>query len=164
MGGGGRKKSRGRSEPAQPDWAAIFAQERAAQDRIMQQQRAEAEAQRQREAQQRAEEEAKRVQEEHNVQQKARDEQAMSDYTTMKQAAAAQAVGGVGSVTPASSRATAPGLAPTTTTQTQRPVSSSTYSPAATGQITPMAGNLPAAPQGVGLGGSLNWLQSLYGR
>ena len=164
MGGGKKKKKSRGSEPAQPDWAAIFAQERAAQDRIMQEQRAEAQAQREEEARQRAEEEAKRIQEEHNVQQKARDEQAMSDYTTMKQAAAAQAVGGVGSVTPASSRATAPGLAPTTATQTQRPVSSSTYSPAATGQITPMAGNLPAAPQGVGLGGSLNWLQSLYGR
>ena len=165
MGGGGGKKSRPRPEPAQPDWAAIFAAERAAQERIMQQQRAEAEAQRQREEQQRREEEARRMQEEHNVQQKARDEQAMSDYTTMKQAAAAQAVGGVGSVTPTSSRATAPGLAPTTATQTQRPMSASTYSPATTGQTAPMAGNLPMAPQGVGLGGAgLDWLRSLYGR
>ena len=150
---------------AGPDWGAIFAAERAAQQDIMNEQRAQAEAQRQREEQQRREEEARRLQEEHNVRQKARDETATTDYANMKQAAAAQAVGGVGSVTPTSSRATAPGLAQTAATQTQRPVSASAYSPSATAPTAPMVGNLPTAPQGVGLGGAgLDWLKSLYGR
>ena len=153
--------------PPQPDWAGIFAAERAAQQRIMDQQRAEAAAQRAREEQQRREEEARRIQEQHDVQQKARDEAAMTDFTRMKQAAAAQAVGGTAPVTPTSSRATAPGLTPAGTTPTQRPVSA-TFSPSPvspTAPTTPMAGNLPSAPQGIGLGGAgLDWLRSLYGR
>jgi hypothetical protein len=166
MGGRGRgKKSKPAPEPAQPDWAGIFAAERAAQQQIMNQQRAEAEAQRQREEQQRREEEARRMQEEHNVRQKAADETAMADYTSMKQAAAAQAAGGIGQVTPTSSRATAPGLAPTTAMATQRPVSGSTFAPAQAGGVTPMAGNLPAAPSGVGLGGGgFDFLRQYFSR
>lgn len=166
--GGGRGGGAPPPPPPQPDWAGIFAAERAANQRIMEQQRAEAEAQRQREEQQRREEEARRIQEQHNVQQKARDETAMTDFTRMKQAAAAQAVGGVGSVTPTSSRATAPGLAPTTATATQRPAPMGTFAPsptAPTAPMTPMAGNLPTAPSQVGLGGGgsdYGWLRQFF--
>lgn len=165
MGGGKKKKSKGSRGSGQPDWAGIFAAERAAQQQILNQQRAEAERQRQREEQQRREEEAKRIQEEHNVRQKAADETAMADYTGMKQAAAAQAAGGVGQVTPTSSRATAPGLAPTTAMATQRPVSGSTFTPAQTGGVTPMTGNMPTAPSQVGLGGGgFDFLKQYFSR
>ena len=187
MGGGKKKKKKKSSEsapaqivvqmPEQPsaqtaapavsetDWAAIFAAEREEQAKILAQQQAEAKAKEEEEARVRAEEEAKRIQEQHNLEQKERDKAALADYTSMKQAAAAQAVGGVGSVTPTSSRATAPGLAPTQASTTQRPVSASTYSPTATSPTAPMAGNLPVAPQGVNLGGgTLDWLKTLYGR
>ena len=164
--GGGRGGGAPPPPPPQPDWAGIFAAERAAQQRIMDQQRAEAEAARQREEAQRRAEEAQRMQEQHNVQQKARDEAAMTDFTRTKQAAAAQAVGGTAPIMSTSSRATAPGLAPTGAAPTQR--ASSTFAPSPTSPtapMAPMAGNLPSAPQGVGLGGAgLDWLKSLYGR
>ena len=166
--GGGRGGGSAPPPPPQPDWAGIFAAERAENQRIMNQQRAEAEAQRQREAQQRQEEEARRMQEQHNVQQKARDEAAMTDFTKMKQAAAAQAVGGVGSVTPTSSRATAPGLTPTSAMSTSRPMSSGTFAPSPTapvGPAAPMAGNLPTAPAQVGLGGGgFDFLRQYFSR
>lgn len=159
--GGGRGGGAPPPPPPQPDWAGIFAAERAAQQRIMNQQRAEAEAARQREEAQRRQEEARRVQEQFDVEQRSRDEKAMSDFTRTKQAAAAQAVGGIAPAVPASSRTTAPGLTPTAT---QRPASS-TFAPSSTSPTAPMAGNLPTAPQGVGLGGAgLDWLRSLYGR
>ena len=108
------------------------------------------------------------MQEQHNVQQKARDEAAMTDFTRMKQAAAAQAVGGVGSVTPTSSRAAAPGLTPTTG-MTSRPMSSGTFAPsptAPTAPVSPMAGNMPTAPSQVGLGGGggFDWLRQYFSR
>jgi len=166
--GGGRGGGSPPPPPPQPDWAGIFAAERAAQQRIMDQQRAEAEAQRQREEQRRQEEEARRVQEQHNVQQKARDETAMTDFTRMKQAAAAQAVGGVGQVTPTSSRAAAPGLAPTSAMSTSRPMSSGTFAPSPTapvGSAAPMAGNMPTAPSQVGLGGGgFDFLRQYFSR
>jgi hypothetical protein len=88
----------------------------------------------------------------------------MTDFTRMKQAAAVQAVGGTAPITPRSSRATAPGLTPTGTTPTQRPVSA-TFAPSPMSPTAPMSGNRSSAPQGVGLGGAgLDWLRSLYGR
>lgn len=160
--GGGRGGGSPPPPPPQPDWAGIFAAERAAQQRIMDQQRAEAEAQRQREEQQRRAEESSRMQEQHDVQQKARDETAMTDFTKMKQSAAAQAVGGVNPITPTSSRASAPGLTPVggMATQTPRRSSSAGFTPAPTSPMTSMAGNMPMAPQGVGLGGGgINFLR-----
>jgi hypothetical protein len=139
--------------PPQPDWAGIFAAERAEQRRIMAKQRAEAEAQRQREEQQRRTEEASREQEQFNLQQQSRDQTAASDYASMKQAAAAQAVGGIRPVSSMSSKTSAPGLAPMAATAQK--------TPSAPGATAPMAGNMPMAPQGVGLGGgnSYNFLR-----
>lgn len=159
MGGGRGGGGAPPPPPPQPDWAGIFAAERAAQQRIMDQQRAEAEAQRQREEQQRRTEEASREQEQFNLQQQSRDQTAASDYANMKQAAAAQAVGGIRPVSSMSSKTSAPGLAPMSATAQKTP-STAGYTPAS-GATAPMAGNMPMAPQGVGLGGgnSYNFLR-----
>jgi hypothetical protein len=124
MGGGGKKKKARQesapSQPAGPDWGAIFAAERAAQDRQMAQMRADAEQQRQREEQQRAEEEAKRKQAEWDATQRLKDEKSLEEYKESKQAAAAQITGGT-TVTPATTRVTpetpAPGLEQTPPTR-----------------------------------------------
>lgn len=145
--------------PPQPDWAGIFAAERAAQQKIMDQQRAEAEAQRQREEQQRRTEESSRMQEQFNLEQQSRDQTAASDYANMKQSAAAQAVGGIRPAGSSLSATSAPGLAPMSATAQKTP-SASGYT-SAPGATAPMAGNMSMAPQGVGLGGgnSYNFLR-----
>lgn len=121
---GGGKKGGGKSSPppqsSGPDWAAIMAAERAAQERQMAEMRAQAERQRQLEEQRRIEEENKRRQAEWDATQKLKDEKALGEYTEAKQAAAAQASGG-GAQAPTTTRVTpetpAPGLEQTPPTR-----------------------------------------------
>lgn len=113
-GGGGGRRGRAPSPPPappQPDWNAIFAAERAAQERQLAQMRAETERQRQLEEQRRAEEEAKRKQAEWDATQRLKDEKSLEEYKESKQAAAAQITGGT-TVTPATARVTAETPAP----------------------------------------------------
>jgi hypothetical protein len=109
-GGGGRAPAPPPAPP-QPDWNAIFAAERAAQERQLAQMRAEAEKQRQLEEQRRAEEEAKRKQTEWDATQRLKDEQSLENYKEAKQAAAAQVTGGT-TTTPVTTRVTAETPAP----------------------------------------------------
>lgn len=115
--GGGRRRGRApqrQEAPAaapQTNWEAIFAAERAAQERQMAQMRAEAAEQRRLEEERRAAEEAKRKQTEWDATQKLKDEKSLEEYKESKQAAAAQITGGT-TTTPASTRITAETPAP----------------------------------------------------
>jgi hypothetical protein len=162
--GGGKGKGKGKGKKGtETDWEAIFNAERGFQMEMLAEQRRESELARQREEQQRREEESKRQQELHNLQQKSRDETAMQDYSKMKQAAAAQAVGGITPVAPSFSRSAAPGLAPVTPARTRRPSTTPSYSPVAAGASPAAApGNLSTAPTGVGLGGGWDPLRQFY--
>lgn len=115
MGGGGGKKKKSSPAPAPPppppgpDWAAIFREQQAAQERMMAQQRAEQERLRAEEEARRAAEEARRKQEQWDLEQKERDKQAMANFESQQQAGARQQAG-VG--LPAQKQAIVDSLAP----------------------------------------------------
>lgn len=97
--GGGKKKSppkpkpAPRPAPAGPDWAAIFREQNAAQERMAQQQREEQARLRAEEEARRQAEEARRQQEKWDMEQKARDAKSMADFEANQQAGAKQQAG-----------------------------------------------------------------------
>jgi hypothetical protein len=121
MGGGGKKKPAPKPKPAPapppgPDWAAIFREQNAAQERMAQAQREEQARLRAEEEARRQAEEARRQQEKWDMEQKARDKDAMASFEANQQAGAKQQAGiGLPSQKQAIVDSLAPGLAGTST-------------------------------------------------